>query len=164
VAIPQNLGLSALIRGDLDDARALTTEALENFRELGNERGIVVSLENLGIIAFGEGSLDRAGHLLRESLERSRAIEFPYGIFNALVALAALEAAEARPERAAQLLGAADAIREDAGAERYETLEAQLHEETVGRLRAELGEACDAAYAHGRSLPAEAAVELGLGA
>jgi predicted ATPase len=164
VAIPQNLGLYALIRGDLDESRALTTEALATFRELGNERGIVVSLENLGIVAFREGSLDRAGELLLESLDRSRAIEFPYGIFNALVALAALAAAEGRAERAAQLLGAADAIREDAGAERYEMLEAQLHEETTERLRAELGEALDAAYLHGRSLPTETAVELGLGA
>jgi predicted ATPase len=161
----QNLGLYALLRGDLAEAEALTDEALEISRELGDERGIVPSLENLGIIALSEGSLDRAGELLRESLEHAQLIESPFGTFNALVALAALAAAEGRPERAGQLLGAADAVREEAGAERYEVLEARVHDETTERLRAELGEAgLAAAYANGRSLSLEAAVELGLGA
>ena len=161
----QNLGLYALLRGDLDAAEALTEEALEISYELGDERGIVPSLENLGIVALREGSLDRAAELLRESLEHSRRIESPFGIFNALVALAALAATEGRLERAGQLLGAADAVREEAGAKRYEVLEARLHEEATERLRGELGEAAlGTAYAHGRALSVEAAVELGLDA
>ena len=153
------------MRGDLDAAEALTEEALEISYKLGDERGIVPSLENLGIVALREGSLDRAAELLRESLEHSRRIESRFGIFNALVALAALAATEGRLERAGQLLGAADAVREEAGAKRYEVLEARLHEEATERLRGELGEAAlGTAYAHGRALSVEAAVELGLDA
>ena len=164
-AAAQNLGLYALIRGDLAEAKALTEEALTTFQEIGDERGILPSLENLGIIALEQGRLDHAGELLHESLEHSAAIDYRYGVFNALVGLAAVAGAEESHERAAQLLGAADAIREEAGADRYELLEARLHEDTMALLRAELGDAGHAAaYESGRALAPDAAVELGLGA
>jgi predicted ATPase len=161
----QNLGLYALLRGDLGEAKVLTDEALEVARELGDERGIIPSLENLGIIALREGKLDVAAALLRESLEHSRAVGSPFGTFNALVALAAVAAMDGKFDRATELLGAADVAREDAGAERYEVLEARLYEETAERVRAELGEqSFGLVYARGRALLPEAAVELGLGA
>lgn len=161
----QNLGLYALLRGHLHEAKVLTDEALEVARELGDERGIIPSLENLGIVALREGRSDRAAALLRESLEHSRAVGSPFGTFNALVGLAAVAALDGKVERACELLGAADVAREDAGAERYEVLEARLYEETAARVRGELGEQnFGFVYARGRGLSRDAAVELGLDA
>jgi len=159
-AATQNLGLYALIRGDTAQGKELSAESLEAFRELGDERGIISALENLGLAELFQGNLGPARELLIDSLERSQAIESRYGIFNALVALGALSAAEGNAERAAQLLGAADAVREDAGADRFEALEARLHDETTERARAELGdEAAAAAYAGGRSLSLDVLID-----
>jgi non-specific serine/threonine protein kinase len=76
--------------------------------------------------------------------------------------LAGVAAAQARPARAARLLGAAEALREAIGAPTPPAGRA-AHEREVAALRAALdGEAYAAAWADGRALPLERAVDYAM--
>src|SRR5204862_4919650 len=126
-------------------------------------RGIVATLENLGIAELVEGRLDRADELLRESLEHSESIGSQFGTFNALVGLGAVAAAQGAGARAARLLGAAQALREQAGAGTLEVLEARLHDDALRRIADGLDEEeLRAAWAEGRGLALEEAVREAL--
>jgi hypothetical protein len=71
--------------------------------------------------------------------------------------------ARADPVRAARLLGRADALREEIASREADEVELRVRGEAEAGLRARLGEnAYTAAYAEGRSLAVEDALELAL--
>ncbi len=159
-----NLGLYALLRGNTSEGRALTVEALEAFRALGYERGVGFALENLGVAELLDGHADEAGVLLRQSLERGQEIGSPDGLVNALVGLAGVAVAQGDARNGARLLGAADAIRVEAGRERLEALEVRVLDHARRLAVARLGEdEFAAAWSDGRALSSEDAVALALG-
>jgi hypothetical protein len=133
------LGLYALLRGDTGEGRVRTAEALDGFRALGHDRGIVFTLENLGIAELLDGRPDDAAPYLRESLERGQAIGSPADVVNALVGLAGVAAARGQPEHGARLLGAADALREEGGVPQLEALEARVSEQARSVIGVALG-------------------------
>lgn len=63
-------GLAALVHatGDLGRARSLLEQALDLYRELGDDEGISRCLNNLGIYSWRAGNLERAEVYLQESL------------------------------------------------------------------------------------------------
>jgi tetratricopeptide (TPR) repeat protein len=79
-----NLGTIALIRGELDEAEKLLSEALQISRQLGNLEGQANQLGNLGLIAWTRGELDEAEKLQRESLQIDRQLGKLEGQANAL--------------------------------------------------------------------------------
>jgi hypothetical protein len=95
-------------------------------------------LGNLGLIALERGAVERADEHLRESLRLALELRFTERIANALVGLAAVAASRGRYTDAASRLGAAAALRDDAG---YvpERPEAALHARTEAALRDALG-------------------------
>jgi len=71
-------------------------------------------------------------------------------------------AAQGRPGRAARLFGAAEALLQDVGAPMSPSNVAD-YERSVAAARAELDQATfEAAWAEGRMMPLEAAIELAL--
>ncbi|PSQ56985.1 hypothetical protein BRD18_08040 [Halobacteriales archaeon SW_7_71_33] len=64
-----NLGRVQYERGDLDAAAEAYGQALETYREVGDEDGEGTSLQNLGLLAKDRGEFDRAIDRIEAALE-----------------------------------------------------------------------------------------------
>jgi non-specific serine/threonine protein kinase len=153
-------GKVAQARGESELAMALLGKALVLWRELGDQRNAAASLLTMGLVA-GQDDLGRAALLLREALALSREAGDPRVVASLLEGVAGT-ALVSTPQRAAQLLGAAAALREALGIP-VPASEREDHDRAVAATRAALGEtAFAAAWAAGRGLPMEEAVNEAL--
>jgi tetratricopeptide (TPR) repeat protein len=153
-------GKVARARGELELATALLEKALVLWRELGDKRNTAASLLSMGRIVR-QDNRGRAAMLLKEALALSREAEDPRIVASLLEGVAGT-ALVSQPERAAQLLGAAAALRETLGLP-VPASEREDHDRAVAATRTALGEtAFAAAWATGRTLPAEEAVNEAL--
>jgi predicted ATPase len=153
-------GKVARARGDVDLASELLEKALARWRELGDKRNAAASLLSLGRIA-GQDDFGRTAMMLKEAIALSREAEDPRILASALEGIAAT-APEASPERSVRVLGAAAAVRERLGAA-VPASERAEHDRAMVATRGALGElAFAAAWAAGRALPLENAVNEAL--
>lgn len=157
-----NLGVLANHRRGYAQARGHWEESLALARAIGNNWLIPLELAYLGLIAQVQGNTERAAGLFAESLAlcRDRGPHLPTP--RCLEGLAAAAAARGRAERAARLFGVAQAMRD---AIRGPMLPADraIYEPIIARVRRQLGEAAfAAAWAAGRALPVEAAIDEAL--
>jgi non-specific serine/threonine protein kinase len=158
----QALGLTATARHDFERAAQLHEESLALAREAGDQLGIVIAL-GMGAFAFlGQGNHQRARELLEEGLELSRSFGSKHGIVFNLHVAAALASTQGQPDRSARLWGAGESVMQDIGTglgpvERYH------YGSYIDAARALLKEAAwEAAFAEGRAMSAEEAVEYAL--
>jgi tetratricopeptide (TPR) repeat protein len=133
-----NLGVVEMNRRRWAASERFGREALEIFRELGDVSDQALILGNLSLVALERGAVERAEEHLRESLRLALEIRFTERVANALVGLAAVAASRGENAEAASRLGAAGALRDDAG---YipEQPETALHERTEASVRSALG-------------------------
>ena len=130
-------------------------------REMGDLRGIANTLGSLGNAARSQGDDGRARALYEESLAILRELGDRRGIAESLEMFAALAVAQ-QPERAARLFGAAEALREAIRAPRP-VIDRADYERQVAATCAALGEeAFGAAWAEGRALSLEEAIQNAL--
>jgi predicted ATPase len=156
-----NLGALALLAGDHTRADALTREALGLFQGLGNQRMIAGAFVNLGSSRLVQRQYAEAAACFRESLRSAEPMAHKNAISYCLEGLAAVGAAEGDSADAARLLGAAEVLRETIGAPAGAYEEA-IRLDTVAAVRQELGEdEFGAAWAEGRAMTLEQAIELG---
>jgi DNA-binding CsgD family transcriptional regulator len=137
--------------GDLDQAEAYFTEALQWFQDSGDTYGAGIALANLGRVARDRGDYAEAAALYADGLtlhwddaDRGR-------IAACLNGLGIVAALAGQAERAARLCGAAEVLREAIGAPvpRHRG----QYERAIATTRATLGEqAFAAAWAAGRGL------------
>ena len=158
------LGRDARARGDLSHAREHLQEVIHLTRLLD-----LTFVENIGLSELahvdrqaGDFAAARAGYartiLVWKDLGNRGALA------NVLECFGFIASAEAQPERGARLLGAAEAIREAAGAPML-GYERAGYEREVAALRATLEPArLDEAWAAGRGLTLDQAVAFALGA
>ncbi len=159
-----NLGLVALYRGDYEPARTLIEESLSLFRELGDIWAISILLNNLGLAALHQGDYDRSAHLQEESLTLRRELGDRGGVAECLEGLSGVAGARGKALRAVWLWSAAEAIRQEIGAP-LPPGHRPLHATYVTAARSQLEEAAFAeAWATGKALSQEAAIEYALGA
>jgi predicted ATPase/Tfp pilus assembly protein PilF len=158
-----NLGEVARYEGDYARAGQLYEESLALFKALGSSGDIARSLHNLGYVANAQGDQRLAAALFAESLALFRERGNQRATIESLVGLAAVISAREQPpvgaESAARLLGAGAARLEALGAAMWpaDRLEYQRN---VAAIRATLGEeAFGAAWAAGRALTLEQAIE-----
>jgi non-specific serine/threonine protein kinase len=160
------LGLSALYEGDYERSAALATESLAIYRELGDKRGISLCHIDLGFIELIRGNHEKAAVLLEESVRVLRGSEDKFCLAYGLFGLAAVAAARGEPTRAARLWGAVGALREEIGVVSLTHWELQAfdYEGRVSVARDMLGDegAWEEAFAQGRAMSAEEAVEYAL--
>jgi non-specific serine/threonine protein kinase len=117
----------------------------------------------LGRLALLQGNLGQATRLQQESLVLRRHQKDRLGITRCLEGLAWVANAQGRPLQAARLFGAAEAVRGRIGAAPWPAWHAE-HERNVAATRASLGEAAfAAAWAAGRALSMDEAIEEALG-
>jgi DNA-binding CsgD family transcriptional regulator len=129
-------------------------------RENRDAEGIAASLVNLGLAALITGELGRAAKLLDESLAVLREVHNKHTLVECLEAMAAVAGARGQTRRAARLLGVTQAVRENIGAP-LPPNERALLEPYLAHAR--LDEAAwDAAYAQGRAMGLDEAVEYAL--
>jgi non-specific serine/threonine protein kinase len=95
--------------GDDEVARARYAASLRCYREMGDRRGIAVTLGNLGVLAQRAGDLDRAWDDLSESLATARAVGSKRFVAAALDRLAGL--ARERGDLAAAAASYAESLR-----------------------------------------------------
>jgi predicted ATPase/class 3 adenylate cyclase len=155
------LGLAKHYQGQSEHAVTLLQEAIVDLRELEDE-GLSYALRGLATVLRGMGDLKGAGQAYRESLILASGIGSRSSIIESLVGFAALSAAKGRAERAACLLAAADALQSTT---EYALSAAEQDERNhlLEALRRGLGEVdFAAAWADGRAMTVEQAVECAL--
>jgi len=155
-----NLGFAMLFRGEGERAMTLFEEALARDRENRDAEGIAASLVNLGLAALITGELGRAAKLLDESLAVLREVHNKHTLVECLEAMAAVAGARGQTRRAARLLGVTQAVRENIGAP-LPPNERALLEPYLAHARLEEA-AWEAAYAQGRAMGLDEAVECAL--
>jgi tetratricopeptide (TPR) repeat protein len=156
-----NLGYVALLQGDYGRAKLLSDQAVELFRERGQESGVLVGLSNSAQATLMVGRMDEARLRVRECLVRVGEAGFMELIAECLDMSATL-LADRDVGLAARLTGAADALREDI---KHAALPAErrLRHRMHATLRASLDDrALEDHCREGRELDVEEAIELAL--
>ncbi len=166
---PSSIAISALARGRIagltgqtDEARHWLGEAWTRFGEVDDRRYQVVARSDLAHALRRGGALAEAEATYRETLQAWQHFGNRGATANQLENVGFLARARGDGLRAARLLGAADALREVAGAAML-AIERHEYESELAQLRAILDPAAfEHAWADGRSLTADEAVALAL--
>ena len=163
--VRQALGLLAWIaiaRRDYSEAQELCEQALLLSREAGDDRGVVLALGNLGHVLAKRGNLEDAFRLQSEVLLITRDQRDLGAVADTLVEMASLATASGRYEAGAVMLGASASLREETESA-LDLVSEQMYDEVWRTLRTELGsEGLATAFAQGRSMALDAAVEYAL--
>ncbi|NJN52565.1 MAG: tetratricopeptide repeat protein [Gammaproteobacteria bacterium] len=155
------LGALKQITGHLDEAAHHYEESLGIGRSRHDGNAIATALVNLGEVQQLRGDLVSAARYYRESLEMYRELGLKIAIAYCLEVLAGIELERDRCERAPELLGAAEALREEINAP-VEPFNRERLERDIARARAARGTDFAAAWQRGRELEAHEAVALAL--
>jgi DNA-binding CsgD family transcriptional regulator len=152
------LALAAHIDGDYARARARYEESIAVRRPIGYREGIGVCLYLLGLVLYSEGNYSRARQRLYESLPIMRDVSY-YGVPSVLAAAASIAARLGQPTRAARLAGATASFSVAVDADPIPLAETMLAE-ALDLARRAIGDAAYvAAWAKGRALSLEAAID-----
>jgi predicted ATPase/DNA-binding SARP family transcriptional activator/DNA-binding CsgD family transcriptional regulator len=158
------LAMAALDAGDLEQALALPAQSLRLHRELEDIRGTAMSLTALGMITLEADETERAEGFFVEGLKLLRRMGEKMGIAYCLLGLAGVAGEQARPERAARLWGAAEALRENIGMDLspFDRTHSRYEERLASARSVMDEESWEAAWAEGRAMSPEAAIEHAL--
>ena len=163
IELMESRAIQAIFEGDLETARAASLEGVRLSREAGDLYQLEAMLINLGMVGMMSGDFPSANSQFSEALQVARTIDNrlaqSYGL-----AAAGWYAANTRQARAAaQLLGAAEALGTQTGADMMGPsipLLAQAKESAIGALGASKFEA---EFTAGKRMGRDAAVRLALG-
>ncbi len=159
--VQYSLGMLARYQEDYGRATSLLQESLAVFREVGEPEKIAVALIGLGTVAQDQNECERAVALYKEGLALCQKSELRAA--ECFERLAKIACKQEQFKRTARLSGAAAALREAMGAP-LQPFERISYDRDVGVVRAALGEeAFAAAWARGRVMTLEQAIEYALG-
>ena len=145
--------------GDHERERSITTETLARARATHDRRMEVDSLRGLSTFARDDGRLTEAYSLLTEGLRISRDLGERFEIADILGRMALVRALEGRSDAATVLLAAAEALRQQTGADREWMRERT--QRTLTTIRSRLDEtAFEAAWSEGQALDMDEAIDL----
>jgi predicted ATPase/DNA-binding CsgD family transcriptional regulator len=116
ISVLQARALNAFMEADLDTVRSAASEGILLAREAGDLYSLEMMLLNLGSAALLAGDLGGSKPLLAESLRIADRMDDRVARFYLLGAFGCHAALSGRPRLAAELLGAADTVRTEAGA------------------------------------------------
>jgi tetratricopeptide (TPR) repeat protein len=149
---------------DDEQALSLFEEALGLFRDLGNLQGAAFCLGSIGFLVLGRDDLARAATIFEEALRTLRTLRDRVGIFHCLLGAASVAGWRGEPDRAARLWGAAEALGETSAVPLIPIIRTRYdYEGHVATARSRVGEeAFEAAWAEGRTMTPEEAIEYAL--
>ena len=168
---PATIAFAALARGAITsyvagivEARPWFDQAIAGYRAIGDRRFEVIAQSDLAHALRHGGALDEAEAIYRLTIREWLHLGNRGALANQLESVAYLALARGHGSRAARLLGAAEALREVAGSPMQAMgTEHEDYDVAVARLRQQPDRATvDEAWAEGRGLTAEAAVESAL--
>jgi tetratricopeptide (TPR) repeat protein len=153
------LGQAAIGLKDYKRALALNTESLEIYRYLGDKWGEAMVLGAIGLIREQEGNYHEARAFIRQSLRISIELDDKLTLSGNLDHLAGVMSLEGEHQSAARLMGAAEALR-DSMAAPVKPLDRSRHDDIMARVHAGLDASTfAAAWAEGRLMTLEQAIE-----
>lgn len=159
----QGLGMAVMGLGESRRAEALYEESLALARESGDIVGIEVSRGGSALNALAQDDYERVRRICAEMLRSSRQLDYWAVASAALNLLASSAGSEGQAVRAARLWGASKAMREAMGKPDLSPVERTTFARHKVAARGRLGEAAwQAAWAEGRAMGAEQAVEYAL--
>jgi predicted ATPase/DNA-binding CsgD family transcriptional regulator len=162
-SVLQARAFDGFLAGDLAAVASASSEGVRLSREAGDLYSLDIWLMNLGIAALAAGRPDEAKPLIAEALPIAHRIDDRVSQFHLLAASACLAAGSGQARLAAQLLGAAAAVGDGAGA-RVMPFVAPLVGQAEATAVATLGRPrFDAAFLAGSRLDRDAAVRVALG-
>jgi DNA-binding CsgD family transcriptional regulator len=151
-----------LAAGDLPAARGHADRGLAEGVALGQKWGSMLALLTSSRVAAAAGESGRACDDAHQALTVGRDIASKSGIIDAFECLAGLLPGSEDHHKAARLLGAADALRQATGYQRFRLHQAG-YDATVAGIRAAVGEqAFGLAWDEGAALTCDAAVSYAL--
>ena len=163
ISLLQATSLNGLFAGDIESVRAAATEGVRLSRAVGDLYGLEMMLLNLGSTAFVSGDFNEARRLYREALMIARRIDDRVAEYAVLDGLGCVAAATGQPRLAAQLIGAAETIRSQAGANLIGFLVQILGQAEEAAVAAIGRPRFDAELEAGRQLDRIDAIRLALG-
>jgi predicted ATPase/class 3 adenylate cyclase len=147
-----NLGTIAVLEHEYEDARAYFEDAMRLNREVGDAWMVAISDNNLGNATRGLGDFAAAQRHYADSLRAYREYDDKWALAFLVEDIGQLAAMCGDAEQAFELVGAADALREEIGTPRAPGLEEEL-ERHLAPARSTLGdEAAAEARGRGQSL------------
>jgi ATP/maltotriose-dependent transcriptional regulator MalT len=157
-----SLALIALDEGRYEEGEQLARSGLERCRHEGQDHFEAMALSTLGAISAARGDLTSARRHLQHSLTLSHALGDPAAVVQVLERFVELAAVLHQYHGALVLGGAAETLRERAGAQRSRSGQAKLDAALApARLALEEG-AADASWQRGRALSMDDAVTFAL--
>ena len=157
-----HLAISRASQEDYESAAGLLTESLTTSREIGDRFLIAFVVHNLGYLFLSQGNHGRDAYFFTESLTLSKELQDYYIAHESLEGLAGVVCARERYHQAALLLGATDALRATTGY-RFSAHREPGHDRYTATARAALLDAEFAtAWAKGRAMTLEQAIEYAL--
>jgi predicted ATPase/DNA-binding SARP family transcriptional activator/DNA-binding CsgD family transcriptional regulator len=158
------LGWEYMLEGDHERATALNEEAAVLYRERGSRGGLKYALDTLGWAALFRGDHKRARALYEENLVLCRELGDKLAASASMDGLACYAPSGGEALRAARLFGAAQALREGVGY-RQKPRERSLRKPYLTFARSCSDEAAwETAFAEGKAMSFEEAVEYALSA
>ena len=155
-----NLGAIAVLEHEYEEARTCFEESMQLNREVGDAWMVAISDNNLGNATRGLGDFHAAQRHYAESLRAYREYDDKWALAFLVEDIGQLAASCGETERAFELVGAADALREEIGTPRAPGLEEEL-ERHLAPAKVLLGEPAAAeARTRGRSLALPDVYEL----
>ena len=157
------LGQVMNTQGEYAAARTHLDESLAILRELGEKTGTATSLGTLGNMALDQGDYREAAAFFSESLKIRQALGYLRGVAYSLEGLASVAAGQGAALPAARILAAAERLREDVGSPPAAN-ERPGFDRRVATVQEAIGDegAFARAWAEGRAMPLEQAIELAL--
>src|SRR5215207_7253833 len=151
-------------RRNHERAIELVEKSLNLYQELGDMRGIAQSFTMMWVSALQQGKYQWAATLLKKDLRVLQELRDKVGTSYALLGSAVVATSEEQPACAARLWGAAEALREVIGLPLTPFARAMCrYESHLAAARSQLDEeAWEAAWAEGRQMTPEQAVEYAL--
>jgi len=116
LSVLQARAFNGFFESDLDAVRSAASEGTRLAREAGDLYSLEMMLLNLGSAALIAGDLGESKPLLAESLRIAHQVDDRVGLFYLLDALGCHAALSGQARLAAHLLGAADTVRAEVGA------------------------------------------------
>ncbi len=159
-----NLASLALRQGDHQRAAVLGTEALALSKEVGEKWVMTVVLAIHGWLSIAQGDYVQAEASFKESLTLSRNLLKKFLAADCLVGLHRVAYARGAYERATRLFSASHAVGESLGRQLSPPAQANK-DRRIASMRAAIGDvAFEAAWAEGRAMTLEQAIEYALAA
>ena len=147
---------------DYPRAREFYQESAELGRSLGDERLVAMEIINLGSVEFLAENFDEATGYYLDGLKKAHALKNMYLLSPSLIGLGAISAVRGEGGRAATLLAAGQALVEATGGV-LDPDDQPLFDQGVTMARAATDtQTFTAAWAEGRAMPLEQAIEYAL--